>query len=671
MTSRLTAITVFTILLILAASTAGSTFVLQQYQKLTSEDGATAEVIRMRNGVFALLDLIRANEALTSVLEQGHLNGAAGDQLLEAADFLFVRLETLRSGMGDSPPRSALEAIAQTGAFVTALDAMIATPDEISEGKQQLSRKLKNATAALIRYYDEQKEQHIVAIERQRAVLLQLVQTTIGLMLTFMMITIGAIFLWRSEFLARTRRREAEQRANQLAYYDSLTGLPNRVQFQRVATRIMAKHDAPALFVIDLDEFKAVNDSHGHHIGDAMLRLVGARLSAIFGSRGGIAARLGGDEFAAMLPDPGSKQRLEGFLSDLIETVSAPESRDGVKIAPKLSIGAACPDSLDPADPPTLDALMRAADYALYEAKSAGRFTGRIYNHDMASQIAERRALKQAMPTALMQGDFFIEYQPKFDLASGRLRGFEALARWKHNGGIVPPDVFIKIAEEDDFIARLDSWVLREAVNQGIIWNEMATTPVGISVNLSEHNFRNPGTIADIRLALESSGFPPELVTFDVTEKVLIDNWLAAVQTLKQFSALGVRMALDDFGTGLSSLSYLSKLPIDELKIDRSLIVDVETSDRARLMLDALIDIAAGLDKQITAEGIETRGQAEILRDLGGDSGQGYYFSWPVTPKEARRIVLSGLRVMQDADVTLHNSAAVGEIRDRRAIRSG
>lgn len=433
----------------------------------------------------------------------------------------------------------------------------------------------------------------------------------------------------------------------------------------------MAKNNSPALFVIDLDEFKSVNDTHGHHVGDAMLRLVSARLSAAFARRGGIAARLGGDEFAAMLPDPGASDRLEGFMSDLIETVAVEEMRDGVKILPKISVGIARPETLDPTEPPTLDALIKAADYALYEAKAAGRFTGRIYNHDMAAKIAERQALKQAMPDALNRGDFFIEYQPQFDLRSGRLRGFEALARWEHNGGVLPPGIFIEIAEEDDFITQLDSWVLREAVNQGVIWNELSRTPIGISVNLSERNFRNPALVSGIRLALEGLGLRPELLTLEITERVLHRNWAPAIQVLNQLSALGVRIALDDFGTGLSSLSYLSKLPIHELKIDRTLIVDVETSDRARMVLDAMIDISIGLDRTLTVEGVESQGQANVLRDLGCDVGQGYLFSWPVKTKDARRIVLSGMRVMQEHHALPGKAVPPPEPPDVRLIQSG
>lgn len=640
-------LTIGLILVIVAFSLAGSGMVLMQYNALREKDGAATEVLRMRNGVFAILDVVRAHDAIEDALKAGHLNGPAGAKLFEAADYLFVRAESFRDGMADEPSTSALNVIRVLNDMMTNLDHMMASPDQIATDTERLRDTIKRTSAALVAYYDDQKEMHIRAVTRQDKLLRQLLQTTLGLILMFMVITSASVFLWRAEFLGRMRRRQAEERANRLAYFDALTGLPNRASFMKAASKIMATNTSPAMFLIDLDDFKLVNDTHGHHIGDAMLQLVGARLSAAFGQNGGIAARLGGDEFAAMLPNGGKMRALDAFVQSIIDQVAVPEMHDGVKLVPHISLGAATPEMLEPSEAPSLDALIRAADYALYEAKSAGRFTGRIYDHEMAAKIAERRELKQEMPSALDRGEFFVEYQPQFNLHSGELHGFEALTRWRRNGGVVPPGVFIEIAEEDDFIVQLDAWVLREALDRAAEWNAVSGTAVQISANLSARNFRSPSLISDTAKALRDSGVNPELLTLEITESVLIDDWGLTLETLDGLSALGLKIALDDFGTGFSSLSYLRRLKVDEVKIDRAFVIDIETSDRTLMMLDALVDISQGLGMQLTVEGIETPGQATILSDLGGDVGQGFLFSWPVTPEEASQIVISGTRIQE------------------------
>lgn len=652
-------LTIGLILLIVAFSLGGAGMIVMQYHELRSKDGAATEVVRMRNGVFAILDVVRAHDAVEAALLEGHLNGAAGAQLHEAADLLFARAESFHDRAGKTPSESAQRVITVLNSMVASLDNMMATPDRISTHTERLRDTIKKTSAALVNYYDDHRKLHIRAVARQENLLRQLVQTTLGLILMFMVITIIAIFLWRAEFLGRIHRRRAEERANRLAYFDALTGLPNRTSFMKAASKIMGTSPSPALFLIDLDDFKLVNDTHGHHVGDAMLQLVGTRLSGIFGQNGGIAARLGGDEFAAILPNGGKSQVLENFVQNVIDQLAVPEMHDGVKLLPRISLGAATPEMLEPTEAPSLDALMRAADYALYEAKSAGRFTGRIYDREMAATIAERRELKQEMPTALKQGEFFVEYQPQFNLHTGELHGFEALARWRRNGGVVPPGVFIEIAEEDDFIIALDAWVLREALTQGAVWNAASLAPVQISANLSARNFRSPSLIADISKALGESGLRPEFLTLEITESVLIEDWALTIDTLEELTALGMKIALDDFGTGFSSLSYLRRLKVDEVKIDRAFVMDIETSDRTLMMLDALVDISQGLGMQLTVEGIETPGQATILSDLGGDVGQGFLFSWPVTPEEALEIVQSGTRI-QDFGSNSHAHHAIG-----------
>ena len=635
--------TIVLIFAILTLALGASGFVLLQYQELEPEEVAASEATRMQNGVFAMYDVVRAHEAVEAVLEKGHLNGPEGSRLFAAAGFLFTRAEAFRDSFDDNPTRTALEATEALGTLLSALDAMMATPDEVSVNPERLHAAIRAASRSLIEFYDQQKDRHQLAVQRQKYMLKQLVNTTLALILTFMIITSAAVFVWREEYLGRIRRREAENRANQLAYFDALTGLPNRANFVRLAPRHLGRDANSVLFMIDLDDFKLVNDAHGHHIGDAVLRLVGARLSATFGEFGGIAARLGGDEFGAILPDNVSPEDLQAFIDSLIRKVSAPEHRDGVKIEPRISVGAANVSSLEPGNSPSLDQLMQAADYALYEAKTAGRYGGRIFDDEMAARLAERRCLRNEMPAALARGEFFVEFQPQFDLKTRKLYGFEALARWQRLGMHVPPEVFIDIAGQDDFASRLDSWVLREALKHAVAWNRLSRTPIQISANVSAQHFRSESLISEVRLALEGSGLAPGLLTLEVTEHALLENWDRSLRTLHELSRVGVRVALDDFGTGYSSLSHLKQLRIDEVKVDPTFVADLETSDQTGIMFDALVDIARALGMKLTVEGIESTGQARILSELGGDIGQGYLFSWPLAPEDARKIVLSGM----------------------------
>lgn len=643
------AVTLLLIAAIVAVSSLGGFMVLSQYDALREKEDAVTEVTRMRNGVIAIVDVVRARDALRDLRDEGEIDSTAGDALTEAADFLYVRADTLRQAIGTSLDHSSERVVRSLDNLVAVLDAVLVDPAVLDTEAEAINATVSEATAALMNYYDEQKERHVAAVAQKTHLLQQLVVTTLGLILLFALITTGTAILWRAEYVGRMRRQEAEEKANILAYYDSLTGLPNRASFLEEGARILGEADTPALILLDLDDFKIINDSYGHKFGDLVLRTVAGRISHHFHGHGGFAARLGGDEFAAVLPIADDSDGLQSFVDELILELSANVTADGLKISPRLSVGAVMPHMLTGAEAPTLQALIRAADYALYEAKSNGRFRGRIYDAKMAASLATRREMKLEMPRALARDEFFIEYQPQFNLVTGRLHGFEALARWRRGGTVVPPGVFIEIAEEDDFIVQLDAWVLKHAMAEAVTWNRVAPQPIKISTNLSARNFHSPDLIERIQDMLQTTKLPAELLTLEITESVLIEDWVQTLETLSDLSRLGIKIALDDFGTGFSSLSYLRRLSVNEVKIDRAFVVDIETSDRTRMMMDALVDIAQRLGMQLTIEGIETEPQAKILADLGGEVGQGYLFSWPVTATEALDLSASGKRV------ALHN----------------
>lgn len=625
--------------LLLVVSLVGGLTVVSQYRSLSEHDDASEEIIRMRNGMFSVVDLSRLRASIEEVANAPgpEARDEALARLSDAVDYLYVRADTFRKSLGPDPLPSALQIVDGLDSMIAALDAALGEPDRIFEVRAEFDRRAAPVLAGIGQFYDDYKRRHILALTRQASLLWQMVITAVGLILLFMLIALTAVFFWQRELKTRMKRMAAEDRAHRLAYFDPLTGLANRASFMLDAERALITHEAPALLLLDVDDFKSINDTHGHHAGDALLRAVADRAGARLGVRGGFVARLGGDEFAAILPQAGARQDLSTFAQDLVVAVADPFTEDGLTLSPRISVGVATPDMLTDGTP-DLNALMRAADYALYKAKADGRFTSRIYDADMADTIARRRRLKEEMPVALENGDFFVQFQPQVRLRDGALHGFEALARWRREGAIVPPGTFIDIAEEDDFIIDLDAWVLRAALAEAMTWNRTKAPPVNISVNLSAVNFRNPGIVASVQQALDASGLPPAQLTLEITESTLIEDWSATRDILSRLSSLGLKIALDDFGTGFSSLSYLRRLSVDEVKIDRAFVVDIERSDRTRMMLDALVDIARGLEMQLIIEGIETAGQAEIVERLGGDIGQGFLFSQPIDAETARRI---------------------------------
>lgn len=643
MQHRFASLTFVLIVGIVLISLIGGSFILLQYRALSDQEGASKEVARMRNGVVAILDVVRTRDALQEVAAAGTLEGAAGDELFESVDYLFVRADTLRQALGEQPDEGGQDLLARLDKLITGVDDVVNGSFADFQNKQiDLAQATQRAIGAISNFYDDQKQRHVTAVVRQEKLLQRLVMTTIGLILVFVAISTVAILLWRSEKMARIRRHEAEIRAHRLAYFDPLTELPNRACFMEQAPLTLAENDGPALFLIDLDEFKGINDTYGHHIGDRLLNLTAQRCQEIFRSENGLVARLGGDEFAAIMPSCEGAGCLMEFSARLIETLSEAIQHEGIEVHPRASVGIATPSQLDGELPPTLSTMMRAADYALYKAKAEGRGTSRIYDADMADALARRREMKLAMPHALDRGEFFLEFQPQVHIQTGELHGFEALVRWRRDGAIVPPGMFIEVAEEDDFITRLDQWVFCHALKEARVWNQVSANSISVSVNLSARNFRTPDIVDQIAQAIGGSGVPAELITLEITESVLIDDWDSTLAILQRLSQIGVKIALDDFGTGYSSLSYLRRLNVDEVKIDRAFVIDIETSDRTRMMLDALVDIVGSMSMQLTIEGIETEGQARILSDLGGHVGQGFLFSRPVDRRESLHIINQG-----------------------------
>ncbi|MDC6169613.1 EAL domain-containing protein [Paucibacter sp. XJ19-41] len=416
-------------------------------------------------------------------------------------------------------------------------------------------------------------------------------------------------------------RRAAENRIRQLLHFDELTGLPNRqLLFERLGATLQTSTETVVL-VLELDRFKRINDGLGTHIGDAVLREVARRISATV--RGiDLVARRGGDEFVIVMPDP--RTAALHTAQTLLAAIALPMFVEGHEIHLTCSIGiATAPD-----DGERADTLLRRANAALHQARLLGRNQASVYAGANQDDDPERLALETALRHALRDEQLELHYQPQVDLGHGRIVGVEALLRWQHPTlGHIAPDRFIPIAEETGLIVAIGDWVLRRAIEQAAAWQRAGLPPLRMAVNLSARQLLQPELARRIEGLLAASGLDPRLFGVEVTESMLIANFDQAVQHLRALRALGVEVSLDDFGTGYSSLSYLRRLPIDVVKIDRSLVPDVSAPAEDVSITRAIITMAHQLQMKVIAEGVESEGQAALLAASRCDQMQGYWFS--------------------------------------------
>ena len=432
-----------------------------------------------------------------------------------------------------------------------------------------------------------------------------------------------------------TERRRADERIAHLAHYDALTDLPNRVLFRDQLERELKKIGRAgqlAVLYIDIDEFKSVNDSLGHPVGDELLKAVALRLSGCVRDADFV-ARLGGDEFAIVQTAVKTPADVMELVIRIYQAIREPVECLGHQLVTDASIGIA----LAPQDGTDLDQLLKNADLAMYGAKSDGRRTYRFFEREMDARVRARRALELDLRQAIVDGQFEIAYQPIVDLRSGAVSGCEALLRWRHpERGMISPAEFIPVAEDIGLINQLGEWVLEQACFEAAIWPEN----IRLAVNVSPVQFRTHTLALHVASALASSGLAANRLELEITEAVLIRDDDAALAILHQLRAVGVRIALDDFGTGYSSLSYLQRFPFDKIKIDRCFINDVAEQGGSSSIVQAVVNIASARNMTTTAEGVETEAQKELLRSLGCTEMQGYLFSAAKPAAEVRRLLL-------------------------------
>ncbi len=424
---------------------------------------------------------------------------------------------------------------------------------------------------------------------------------------------------------------EALERASFLAAHDGLTGLANRSLFgQRLAQAMgSARREGHrvAVHCLDLDRFKEVNDTLGHAAGDTLLRTVATRLNACLRETDTL-ARLGGDEFAVIQVGLEGSDDAQNLAERLLSAVELPMMLEGQQADVGVSIGIALSE---PGGHDDAEQMMKDADLALYKAKAAGRGGCCFFTPDMNARLVERRALEVDLREALAKKTLVLDYQPQFDLQTGKVVGAEALVRWNRPGhGLVPPEDFVSVAEQTGQIVELGAWVMREACREAASW----PNAISIAVNVSPAQLHAPGFYDVIKSSLAAAGLDPRRLEVEITEGVLLRETADTLAILGRLHKDSIRIAMDDFGTGYSSLSYLQKFPFDKIKIDRSFIGRLGSDDNAAAIVRAVIGMGRALGVSVNAEGVESQAQAALLMAAGCNEVQGYYFGQPMSPKK-------------------------------------
>jgi diguanylate cyclase (GGDEF)-like protein/PAS domain S-box-containing protein len=433
-------------------------------------------------------------------------------------------------------------------------------------------------------------------------------------------------------------------RVSQRAQHDPLTGLPNRVLLndrliQAVSLAIRQDKQLAVMF-IDLDQFKRINDSLGHDLGDKLLQSIASRLVSCV-RRTDTVSRLGGDEFVVLLSQVEHEEDAAMSARKILRALAAPHIVDYKNLDISASIGV----STYPSDGPDAENLVNKADTAMYEAKKRGRNNYQFFRKDMQIRIAERQLLERDLRCALGRNEFLLHYQPKFHLQTGQITGMEALIRWLHpKRGLVPPGDFIPIAEECGLILPIGRWVRLEACRQAQAWRESGIGIVPMAVNVSAAEFEEKDFISGVRAVLIATGVDPRNLELELTESVLMHNPESTVSTLGALKDMGVTLAVDDFGTGYSSFTYLRRFSVDALKLDQSFVRDVTGDPDDATIVCAMIGIGTSLKLRVIAEGVETREQFLFLKSHSCAEGQGYYFSRPVVAEQAGRMIEAGIR---------------------------
>lgn len=438
-----------------------------------------------------------------------------------------------------------------------------------------------------------------------------------------------------------TERKCYEEQIKYQAYYDSLTGLPNRHQLHEYLKNELAvakqEQSVLAVMFLDLDRFKNVNDYFGHAVGDMLLQEVARRLRQCLDAKASV-FRLGGDEFAVILRKVEHINQITQPAAQIIELFTTPFTLEGREIFVTTSIGI----SLYPLNGENEVALVQSADMAMYYAKEMGKNNYQFYTVDMTQKVIDQLEMENQLHQALDRNELIVYYQPQINISNGEIAGMEALIRWNQpERGLVPPGEFIPLAEETGLIVPIGKWVLKTACAQNMAWQRMGLPPQRVSVNLSLRQFQQPDLVEMIAEVLRETGLDPDYLELEITETIAMYNESYVISKLNKIRNLGIHIAIDDFGTGYSSLSYLRKFPIDTLKIDRSFVNDISTDNGAMAIARSTISLAQSLQLNVVAEGVETEEQLRFLSEQKCNLAQGYLFSKPLPADEFEKLLLN------------------------------
>ncbi len=442
-------------------------------------------------------------------------------------------------------------------------------------------------------------------------------------------------------------RETREQKLQHDTLHDALTGLPNRTLFMKrlaEATQRARRGDDGlfAVLFLDIDGFKLVNDSMGHHVGDELLVTVARRLEECV--RGGdVVARLGGDEFAVLLERIADVRDSAMVAERAQEALGRPFTVGGYEHSTSASIGVAL--STGASEQP--EYILRSADIAMYRAKNSGRGRFEMFDRAMHAEALTRLQIESDLRHAFERNEFFLHYQPIISLDDGRIIGVEALVRWQHfERGVVSPATFVPVAEDTGLVVPLGRWVLREACRQGQIWQARFESgrPFAVSVNLSVREFAQPDLVRQVAAILDETGLPPHHLNLEITESAIIGQQHPAIETIQELRRLGVRIHLDDFGTGYSALSYLHRLPLDAVKVDRAFTSAIDSEERPMHVVRAIVSLAHAIGLEVVAEGVSSPRQLALLREMGCDLGQGFLFARPGSAEDLERTLAENPR---------------------------
>ncbi|WP_425659959.1 putative bifunctional diguanylate cyclase/phosphodiesterase [Roseobacter sp. EG26] len=615
-------------------------------QSVVTQLGKTHAIFedrQIRNGYVAISDIQRLLLVTQRAINASEMTPELDLAFRDATDIVYVRTDHLRHILNK-------DRAFETGtASVESLEKIVALADDAIASNyanldgffDELLIASEDARRILVLMLDDMRRHGDEVMSTQNRVVKKQQVIVLGSLIGLTIVGGIALLFLHLEVLGRRAREKAEKRVEFLAFFDPLTELPNRVQFQERLQRLLENEHSPvALLYIDLDEFKTVNDTFGHAAGDAVLKRIGQVLTEAAGEYGGFAARLGGDEFA-MVALTDDMKALDTLCEHLILRAAAPLTFEGETLEVSVSIGLATTTQVKGRMSASIDGMSRVTDFALYASKANGRNCYTVYDLELEKRFLDRRAMLEELPKAISAGDLEVHLQPKVSLPKGKTYGFEALVRWRRNGRLVSPAEFILLAEESGLVIGIDNFVLNHAAKLIADWNEQHGTELAVSVNLSALHFNSQKIIQTVEHALWKSDLRPDLLTLEITESTEMRDWEQAKSIILGLKKLGCKIAIDDFGTGFSSLAYLRAMVADELKVDRSLVEELETSQKARLMLASVFEIAKNLELEIVVEGIENQAQAQIVFGLGARRAQGFFYGRPDLPERALTHALS------------------------------